>query len=60
MPERAFPVVYARDVERSARFYQRLGFEAHFRLPPQGDADYVGLRRGSYELAVTPSTRPSS
>jgi lactoylglutathione lyase len=53
MPERAFPVVYARDVERSARFYQSLGFEAHFRLPPQGEAGYVGLRRGSYELAVT-------
>jgi lactoylglutathione lyase len=58
MPERAFPVVYARDVERSARFYQRLGFEAHFRLPPQGDADYVGLRRGSYELAVTTIDSP--
>jgi lactoylglutathione lyase len=53
MPERAFPVVYASDVERSARFYERLGFEVHVRLPPQGDAGYVGLRRGSYELAVT-------
>jgi lactoylglutathione lyase len=58
MPERAFPVVYARDVERSVRFYQRLGFEAHFRLPPQGDAGYVGLRRGSYELAVTTIDSP--
>jgi lactoylglutathione lyase len=58
MPERAFPVVYARDVERSARFYQRLGFQTHFRLPPQGDAGYVGLRRGSYELAVTTIDSP--
>jgi lactoylglutathione lyase len=58
MPERAFPVVYARDVERSVRFYQRLGFQAHFRLPPQGDAGYVGLRRGSYELAVTTIDSP--
>jgi lactoylglutathione lyase len=58
MPERAFPVVYARDVERSARFYQRLGFEVHFRLPAEGDAGYVGLRRGSYELAVTTTDSP--
>jgi hypothetical protein len=29
MPERAFPVVYARDVERSARFYQRLVLQPH-------------------------------
>jgi len=58
MPERAFPVVYSRDVERSARFYQSLGFQEHFRLPPQGDAGYIGLRRGSYELAVTTIDSP--
>jgi lactoylglutathione lyase len=58
MPERAFPVVYARDVERSARFYQRLGFEEHFRLPPEGEAGYIGLRRGSHELAVTTVESP--
>jgi lactoylglutathione lyase len=58
MPERAFPVIYASDVERSARFYQRLGFEVHFRLPPEGDAGYVGLRRGGYELAVTTIESP--
>jgi lactoylglutathione lyase len=59
MPQRAFPVVYARDVERSARFYQHLGFEVHFRLPPEGDAGYVGLRRGSHELAVTTIDSPT-
>jgi lactoylglutathione lyase len=58
MPARAFPVVYARDVERSARFYQRLGFQVHVRLPPDGDAGYVGLRRGSAELAVTTVDTP--
>jgi len=52
MPDRAFPVVYAQDVERSVAFYERLGFAAHSRLPPEGDAGYVGLRRGGYELAV--------
>ena len=58
MPQRAFPVVYARDVERSVGFYQRLGFAAHFRLPPQGEAGYVGLHRGSHELAVTTVDAP--
>ena len=30
---RAFPVLYAKDVEAVARFYMHLGFEEHFRLP---------------------------
>jgi lactoylglutathione lyase len=30
----------------------------HFRLPPQGDAGYVGLHRGSHELAVTTVDSP--
>jgi hypothetical protein len=59
MPQRAFPVVYAHDVERWARFYQRLGFQAHFRLPPEGDTGYVGLRRGTHELAVTTIDSPT-
>lgn len=58
MPERAFPVVYARDVERSVAFYRRLGFEQHVRLPPEGNAGYVGLRRGTYELAVVTTQSP--
>jgi lactoylglutathione lyase len=58
MPERAFPVIYAQDVERSVRFYQRLGFEPHVRLPPEGEAGYVGLRRGAYELAIVTTQSP--
>jgi lactoylglutathione lyase len=58
MPERAFPVIYSSDVERSARFYQRLGFEPHFRLPPEGEAGYVGLRRGAHELAIVTTESP--
>jgi lactoylglutathione lyase len=56
--ERAFPAVYADDVERSARFYARLGFEEHFRLPPEGEAGYVGLRRGASEVAVVTVQSP--
>jgi hypothetical protein len=36
MVMRAFPVVYATDVERSARFWERLGFTRHFQLPADG------------------------
>jgi catechol 2,3-dioxygenase-like lactoylglutathione lyase family enzyme len=60
MPERAFPVIYSSDVERSVRFYQRLGFASHFRLPAEGEAGYVGLRRGEYELAIVTTQSPSS
>jgi lactoylglutathione lyase len=55
---RAFPVVYARDVSGVAAFYARLGFEEHFRLPPEGEPGYVGLRRGNAELAVTTVASP--
>jgi lactoylglutathione lyase len=55
MVSRAFPVVYASDVERSARFWERLGFHRHFQLPAEGEPGYVGLRSpsSSAEMAVT-------
>ncbi len=54
MVPRAFPVVYSPDVQRSARFWEALGFERFVELPG-GDEEpgYVGLRRGPAELAVT-------
>lgn len=55
---RAFPVIYADDVERVVRFYERLGFRVHYRLPPEGDAGYVGLRRDGSDLAVVTSASP--
>jgi len=58
VPDRAFPVIYARDVERCAAFYEDLGFERHVRLPPDGEAGYIGLRRGASELAVTTVESP--
>ena len=50
---RAFPVVYARDVEGAARFWELLGFERHYQLPADGEPGYVGLRTASAEVAVT-------
>ena len=52
MAKRAFPVVYASDVERTAQFWERLGFSRFFQLPEQGTPGYVGLRRDEAELAV--------
>src|SRR5215217_4469374 len=59
MALRAFPVLYARDVERVAAFYVALGFEEHVRLPaPDGSPGFVGLRRGNAELAITTEESP--
>jgi lactoylglutathione lyase len=58
-PLRAFPVLYAKDVERVADFYAALGFEEHARLPgPGGSAGFIGLHRGAAELAVVTEDSP--
>jgi lactoylglutathione lyase len=58
MAERAFPVIFAKDVAATAGFYERLGFARHFQLPPEGEPGYVGLRRGTHELAVVADEWP--
>lgn len=58
MGQRAFPVIYARDVIRVAEFYGRLGFEEHARLPEEGDPGFVGLRREDAELAIVTVESP--
>jgi lactoylglutathione lyase len=56
---RAFPVIYAKDVEAVASFYARLGFEEHFRLPQEdGTPGFVGLRRDQAELGVVTEASP--
>ena len=56
--ERAFPIVFAAQVARAASFYELLGFERHFQLPPDGEPGYVGLRRGSHEIAIVSNDWP--
>jgi lactoylglutathione lyase len=59
MALRAFPVLYAKDVEAVAAFYMRLGFAEYVRMPGQdGAAGFVGLRRDAAELAVTTEDSP--
>jgi lactoylglutathione lyase len=57
---RAFPVLYAKDVEAVAAFYAGLGFEEHVRMPsPDGSAGFIGLRReGGAEVAITTEDSP--
>jgi lactoylglutathione lyase len=52
VPGRAFPVVYVANVRRSVRFWELLGFEEQYQFPPDGEAGYVGMKRGDAELAV--------
>ncbi|MEV6163382.1 flavin reductase [Streptomyces sp. NPDC052052] len=52
MPGRAFPLIFAERVEATAEFYELLGFTRQSRNPPEGEPTYIGLRRGSTELAV--------
>jgi lactoylglutathione lyase len=59
MALRAFPVLYAKDVERVAGFYAALGFEEHVRLPgADGRAGFIGMHRDAAELAVTTEDSP--
>jgi lactoylglutathione lyase len=59
VPLRAFPVIYARDVEAVAAFYLRLGFEEGFRMPAQdGSAGFIRMQRDGAELAVTTEDSP--
>jgi lactoylglutathione lyase len=59
MSARAFPVLYSSDVARSAGFYAGvLDFEEHFRLPPEGEPGYIGLRRGAAEIAIVDAAWP--
>jgi lactoylglutathione lyase len=55
----AFPIVYARDLPRSLLFYRdALGFEPRYRWPPEGVPDFVVLRLGGFELALSDADAP--
>lgn len=59
MALRAFPVLYASNVEHVAAFYAALGFVEHFRMPqPDGSAGFIGMRREDAEVAVTTEASP--
>jgi lactoylglutathione lyase len=56
---RAFPVIYARDVDAVAGFYARLGFREGFRMAADdGTAGFTRLERDGAELGVTTEESP--
>ncbi len=58
MQERAFPLIFADRVGATAEFYELLGFTRQGQNPPDGEPAYIGLRRGSTELAVVSADWP--
>ena len=57
---RSFPIIYVPDVERSARFYVgRLGFQELSRMPPEGDAGYIGLQLHDSRMAIVHESWPA-
>jgi lactoylglutathione lyase len=54
MTDRAFPVIYARDVIGMSRFYVRLGFNAVYQFPPDDpEPGYITMQRGDATLGIT-------
>lgn len=52
---RAFPVLYTLQVTATVQFYERLGFSRRVQHPSDGEPEFVGMVRGSAELAVAHS-----
>ena len=53
MTETLFPILYARDLGRVARFYRDLiGMREAFRHPAEGEAVFLTLRWGNAELGL--------
>ena len=59
MSRRAFPVVYAHEVQPMVEFYEELGFSISFRIPEQGEAGYVTMVRDEAELAIVDAEWPA-
>ena len=59
MSLRAFPVIYAHEVQPMVDFYEELGFSISFRLPDEGEAGYVTMGRDEAELAIVDAEWPA-
>lgn len=59
MSGRAFPVIYATDVQPMVDFYEELGFSISARIPEEGEAGYVTMGRDESELAIVDAEWPT-
>ena len=56
---RAFPVIYAHEVQPMVEFYEELDFSITQRIPEQGEAGYVTMVRDEAELAIVDAEWPA-
>jgi lactoylglutathione lyase len=52
MSEGAFPIFSARDLAKTRRFYEQLGFTQTYQFPPEGEPGFVTMERGSSTIGI--------
>ena len=52
MSDRAFPIITVSDLPATCAFYEQLGFVQAYRFPPDGDAAFVTMERGSSSIGI--------
>jgi lactoylglutathione lyase len=48
----AFPILSVADLRATREFYERLGFEQTYQYPPDGEAGFVTMTRGSASIGI--------
>ena len=54
----AWPILYARDLDRSLAFYQLLGLRLGYRWPADGEPQFVVLRLGDWAIGLATGDAP--
>ena len=52
MSDRAFPIITAVDLPATRAFYEGLGFAQTYQFPPEGEAGFVTMERGSSSIGI--------
>ena len=53
MSDRVFPIISVEDVPATRAFYEALGFSQTYQFPPDGEPDYVTMRRGNSSIGIS-------
>lgn len=48
----AFPIISVRDLPAARSFYEQLGFSQTFQFPPDGEAAFVTMERGTAAIGI--------
>ena len=52
MSDRAFPIITVADLSATRAFYEQLGFSQAYQFPPEGEAAFVTMERGSSSIGI--------